>query len=78
VFSSPTGEPVMAAVIMKWSKDIAEVPMQWKLGIDITKNHADATTESNFFDNNYSPKKVFQEVHNVLSMVKSYHVLWFV
>jgi hypothetical protein len=57
-FSSPTGEPVMAAVIEKLSKNITEVPMHWKLGNDITKQPEEGTTEFNIFDNSFGPNKV--------------------
>ena len=37
-FTAGTGHPVMCAVILKSETPISEIPISWKLGIDITKN----------------------------------------
>jgi hypothetical protein len=36
-FLSATGNPVMCAVIFKSNKHVSEIPISWKLGLDITK-----------------------------------------
>jgi hypothetical protein len=36
-FTSGTGHAIMCAIIMKSDKDVADLPISWKLGIDITK-----------------------------------------
>jgi hypothetical protein len=36
-FTSGTGHPVLCAVILKSNKEISEIPLTWKLGIDIRK-----------------------------------------
>jgi hypothetical protein len=55
-FTSAVGDPVMAAVILKSSKNIADIPISWKLGIDVTKV-IDGTTTYELFDANYGEGK---------------------
>ena len=44
-FISGTGEAVMCAVIFKSEQGISEIPVSWKLGIDITIQNADDTAK---------------------------------
>jgi len=44
-FISGTGEAVMCAIIFKSQQDISEIPVSWKLGIDITIQNADDTAK---------------------------------
>jgi hypothetical protein len=37
-FFSGTGEAVLCAIIFKSKLDISEIPISWKIGIDITCN----------------------------------------
>jgi hypothetical protein len=36
-FTSGTGHAIMCAIIMKLEKHVSDLPINWKLGIDITK-----------------------------------------
>jgi hypothetical protein len=45
-FTSGTGEPIMCAVILKSEKKVEELPMNWKLGIDATRNVTIEETEN--------------------------------
>jgi hypothetical protein len=38
-FVSGTGEAVMCAIIFKLDQDISEIPVSWKLGLDITSEN---------------------------------------
>ena len=35
-FQAANGEPIMCAVVMKSEKESKDLPVSWKLGIDIT------------------------------------------
>jgi hypothetical protein len=37
-FTSGTGHPVLCSIILKSNKEISEIPMNWKLGIDIRRD----------------------------------------
>ena len=41
-FISGTGEPVLCSIIFKSEQDIKDIPLNWKLGIDLTVEGADA------------------------------------
>jgi hypothetical protein len=43
-FTLATGHPIMCAVIFKSDRDVSEIPISWKLGIDITKPLVGDTT----------------------------------
>jgi hypothetical protein len=51
-FTAGTGEAVMCALILKSEKDITQVPLTWKMGIDITKNINTGETRAELFENN--------------------------
>ncbi len=40
-FISGTGEPVLCAIIFKSEQNISEIPVNWKMGIDIMVEDAD-------------------------------------
>jgi hypothetical protein len=40
VFTAATGDPILVAVILKSEKNADKVPINWKLGIDWTKQKA--------------------------------------
>jgi hypothetical protein len=44
-FTSGTGEPVLCAVILKSEKDIKDIPISWKLGIDIRRDIISGETD---------------------------------
>jgi hypothetical protein len=54
-FTSGTGEPVMCAVIFKSEKDISKIPINWKTGIDITKQLFDGKDSYDVIRNNSQP-----------------------
>jgi hypothetical protein len=41
-FTSGTGEPVLCSIIFKSEQDIKGIPLNWKLGIDLTVESGDA------------------------------------
>ncbi len=41
-FISGTGEPVLCSIIFKSEQDISQIPINWKLGIDLTVEGTDA------------------------------------
>jgi hypothetical protein len=43
-FTSGMGEPVMCSVIFKSEKKVSEIPLNWKTGIDITKDIKQGTS----------------------------------
>jgi hypothetical protein len=43
-FTSGTGEATMCAIILKSDKKIEDIPVNWKLGIDVTKNMVSGET----------------------------------
>jgi hypothetical protein len=53
---SGTGEPVMCAVILKSNKDISEIPLSWKMGIDIRKEVNTGQTQYELFEGNMTDK----------------------
>jgi hypothetical protein len=56
-FTSATGEPVMAAVILKSTKNITDIPISWKMGIDVTSDIYDGSTSYELFETNYGEGK---------------------
>jgi hypothetical protein len=53
-FTSATGDPAMCAVILKSQKNIKDIPMTWKFGIDIRKNVENHQCEYDFFKSNFN------------------------
>jgi hypothetical protein len=51
-FTSGTGHAIMCAIIMKSEKNVADLPISWKLGIDITKEIETGETLLEVYDNN--------------------------
>jgi hypothetical protein len=51
-FTSGTGHAIMCAIIMKSDKDVADLPISWKLGIDISKEVQTGETLLEVYDNN--------------------------
>jgi hypothetical protein len=51
-FTSGTGEAIMCAIIMKSEKHVADLPISWKLGIDITKEINTGQTLLETYDSN--------------------------
>jgi hypothetical protein len=51
-FMSGLGIPIMCAVIMKSEKHVSDIPISWKLGIDIQKNLHDGATKIELIENN--------------------------
>jgi hypothetical protein len=49
-FTNGLGVPVMCAVILKSTKEIAEIPLSWRLGIDIRKEAASGESEVQLFE----------------------------
>jgi hypothetical protein len=52
-FTSGTGEVILCAIIMKSEKKAADLPLSWKLGIDIRNNVETGETVLETYDNNY-------------------------
>jgi hypothetical protein len=59
-FTNGLGIPVQAAIILKSSKDTTELPLSWKMGIDIRKKPENGETRFDFFKTNYGKDKVLQ------------------
>jgi hypothetical protein len=57
-FTSGTGEPVLCAVILKSNKDIVDIPINWRLGIDLTKNVEEERMEADLFESNQGESKL--------------------
>jgi hypothetical protein len=51
-FTAATGQPVMCAVILKSEKEVKDIPLSWRHGIDITKNLKYGENEIELFMNN--------------------------
>jgi hypothetical protein len=58
-FTSGTGEPILCAVILKSNKDIKDIPVCWKLGIDIRKNVETGRTEAETIQLNHGEGKAY-------------------
>jgi hypothetical protein len=58
-FTSGIGDPILCAVILKSSKDIKDIPISWKLGIDIRKDIQTGRTNYETFEMNYGEDKSF-------------------
>jgi hypothetical protein len=58
-FTNALGDPVMCSVILKSEKHISDLPLTWKLGLDITKIFSDGTTRGQFFKTNYGEDHAF-------------------
>jgi hypothetical protein len=58
-FTSALGDPVLCAVILKSDKHISELPLSWKLGIDIRRDVQVGTTRYEYFQANYGEGHVF-------------------
>jgi hypothetical protein len=51
VFTSETGEAIMCALILKSKKHVSEIPISWKLRIDITKEVQTGATLLEIYNN---------------------------
>jgi hypothetical protein len=58
-FTSATGDPVMCAVILKSDKNVADLPISWKLGIDIRKEVVKGGTRREYFNYNIGEDKSY-------------------
>jgi hypothetical protein len=56
-FTSATGEPELCAVILKMSKEIQNIPLNWKMGIDILQDIYTGETRYKTFKKNYGEGK---------------------
>jgi hypothetical protein len=56
-FTSAVGDPVLCAVILKSTKDIQDIPLNWKLGIDVRKEVLTGETTVETFEQNYGENK---------------------
>lgn len=56
-FIAGTGEAVMCALVMKSEKDIKDIPIQWRYGIDIRKNVAEREDSVEMFEINQGEGK---------------------
>jgi hypothetical protein len=52
-FTSALGDPVLCAVILKSNIEIQDIPLKWKMGIDIQKDVAKGGTQFETFKQNY-------------------------
>jgi hypothetical protein len=52
-FQSATGEPVLCKIILKSAKLISDIPLSWKMGIDIQKDIHTGDTRFQTFEANY-------------------------
>jgi hypothetical protein len=52
-FTCAVGDPVLCAVILKSTKDIQDIPLNWKLGIDVRKEILTRETTVETFGPNY-------------------------
>jgi hypothetical protein len=57
-FTNGLGVPVMCAVLMKSTKEISEIPLSWRLGIDIRKQAETGETRVDIFNANFGEGKV--------------------
>jgi hypothetical protein len=55
-FTLGNGQAIMCAIVMKSEKDVNDLPLSWKLGIDITKNVETGETLLESFDKNMQTK----------------------
>jgi hypothetical protein len=62
-FTSSLCDPVMCTVILKLAKSIHDIPIAWKMGIDITNDVEDGTTNYELFENNYGVGKLLPGGH---------------
>jgi hypothetical protein len=74
-FTSATGEPVMCAIILKSTKDISEIPILWKLEINVRKDVVTGETNYETFEPNYGKGKSMCDGPEVLTWVKQFPVL---
>jgi hypothetical protein len=58
-FPSATGEPVLYAAILKSTKTIEDIPLLWKIGIDIRKDIYTGETRFNTFEQNYGEGRAY-------------------
>ena len=56
-FTSALGEPVMCAIILKSEKNVSDLPLTWKFGLDITKEKLTGESEAHEFILNYGEGK---------------------
>jgi hypothetical protein len=54
-FTSGIGDPVMCAVILKSKKDIKDIPITWRMGIDIRKDLVQNENKIEFMKQNVGP-----------------------
>jgi hypothetical protein len=50
-FTSGTGEAIMCAVVMKLEKSVEDLPITWKLGIDVSKDVQTGETLVELYNN---------------------------
>jgi hypothetical protein len=56
-FTSAVGEPVLCSVILKSDRQPHEIPISWRLGIDITKDFNRGETRAEVFEINTGNNK---------------------
>jgi hypothetical protein len=56
-FTSALRDPVLCSIILKSNKEISDIPLNWKTGIDICKNVVTGEKRINTLEENYSEGK---------------------
>jgi hypothetical protein len=56
-YTSGTGEVIMCAIILKSEKPVNEIPISWKLGIDVSKDVQFSKWSFNWWKTMYVPRK---------------------
>jgi hypothetical protein len=77
-FTSATREPVLCAVILKTTKEIQDIPLSWKMGIDIRKDIYSRETCYEIFTQIVVRNKLVKEVNNSNIKIKKHLILLYV
>jgi hypothetical protein len=56
-FTNALGQPLLCSIVLKSERGISEIPISWKLGIDVCKNVESGGTEYEMLKNNYGNEK---------------------
>lgn len=74
-FLSNTGEPALYLIKLKSEQNVNDVPLNWKLGMDLTIEVKDSEQIEKF-----EPGRTTQITDDILSLVKRilYEVLWYI
>jgi hypothetical protein len=74
-FTNALGKPIQSAIILKSSKENNDIPLSWRVGVDIRKEAKTGETQVNLFWQRLEMKEYYKEVQRVNRMVSTYLVL---